>query len=85
MKEINLFHFRKEDAFKYTSQMSREAPQGFLKMKSTLRSILTAVLQKTNLNKTKIYGMYGKRGRPIFSITSRAVTTNHRKQSKLFQ
>jgi hypothetical protein len=47
MKEINLFHFRKEDAFKYTSQMSREASRFFENEKYTSID-LTAVLQKTN-------------------------------------
>jgi proline iminopeptidase len=50
----------KEDAFKYTSQMSREAPQGFLKNEKYTSIDLTAVLQKLISNKTKIYGMYGK-------------------------
>lgn len=50
----------KEDAFKYTSQMSREAPQGFLKNEKYTSIDLTAVLQKIISNKTKIYGMYGK-------------------------
>lgn len=50
----------KEDAFKYTSQMSREAPQGFLKNENYTSIDLTAVLQKLISNKTRIYGMYGK-------------------------
>lgn len=50
----------KETAFKYTSQMSREAPQGFLKNENYTSIDLTQTLQKLVSNKTKIYGLYGK-------------------------
>ena len=50
----------KEDAFKYTSQMSREAPQGFLKNENYTSIDLTEILQKLISNKTRIYALYGK-------------------------
>jgi proline iminopeptidase len=49
-----------ESAFKYTSQMSREAPQGFLKNENYTSIDLTELLQKLISNKTRVYAMYGK-------------------------
>lgn len=50
----------KDISFKYASQMSREAPQGFLKNENYTSIDLTKTLQKLVSNKTKIYGLYGK-------------------------
>ncbi|HLF53393.1 alpha/beta hydrolase [Flavobacterium sp.] len=53
-------NFAKDASFKYASQMSREAPQGFLKNENYTSIDLTKTLQKLVSNKTKIYGLYGK-------------------------
>jgi len=50
----------KESSFKYASQMSGEAPQGFLKNENYTSIDLAQTLQKLVSNKTKIYGLYGK-------------------------
>jgi proline iminopeptidase len=47
-------------AFKYASQMDREAPQAFLKNENYTSIDLTKTLQKLMNSKTKIYGFYGK-------------------------
>lgn len=51
---------QKEEAFKYTAQMNREAPQGFLKNENYTSIDLTKTLEKLVSNKTRIYAMYGK-------------------------
>lgn len=50
----------KDASFMYASQMSREAPQGFLKNENYTSIDLTKTLQKLVSNKAKIYGLYGK-------------------------
>ena len=50
----------KDASFKYVSQMSNDAPQGFLKNENYTSVDLTKTLRKLVSGKTKIYGLYGK-------------------------